>query len=186
MRDITQILSAIDRGDATAADELLPLVYAELRRLAASKLSREEPGQTLQATELVHEAYVRLVHAERPQQWNGRGHFFGAAAESMRRILVERARRKLRKRHGGGRRPVSLEAIDVASEERTDDLLSLNEVLKDLEEQMPDVAKLVILRYFGGLTIEEAADSLAISVRTANRHWAFAKAWIFQQISSQN
>ena len=183
---------AIGRGHAEAASDLLPLVYEELRKLAAQRLAHESPGQTLQATALVHEAYARLVGAGGGRDWNGRGHFFAAAAEAMRRILIERARRPRRVRHGGGRQRLDLDRLDsrhlqldtsedVASEE----LLALDEALSRLERDEPDAVSVVKLRYFTGLTIEEAAAALGISVRTANRHWAYAKAWLFQQLGGQ-
>jgi RNA polymerase sigma factor (TIGR02999 family) len=183
MNDVTRILSDIKQGDARAAEQLLPLVYDELRKLAAQRLSQEKPGHTLQATALVHEAYLRLVGEESCPGWNGRGHFFGAAAEAMRRILVESARRKGRVRHGGGRRPVSLDRLDLAGDEASRAILDLNEALDKLEVEEPSVAELVKLRYFAGLTAEQAAEALGISIRTANRDWAYAKAWLFQQLS---
>jgi RNA polymerase sigma factor (TIGR02999 family) len=182
MSEITQILNAIDKGDLHAAGQLLPLVYQELRQLAVQKLAQEKPGQTLQATALVHEAYLRLVGKEDENRWNSRGHFFGAAAEAMRRILVEHARRKHRQRHGGEHRRVPLDAVDVAAAEPTDDLLALDEALDRLADAEPAAAQVVKLRYFAGLTIEQTAAALGISIRTANRHFAFAKAWLFQQI----
>jgi RNA polymerase sigma factor (TIGR02999 family) len=183
MNDVTRILSAIERGDPQAAEALLPLVYEELRKLAALRLAQEKPGQTLQATALVHEAYLRLVGEDGLSGWNGRGHFFGAAAEAMRRILVESARRKGRARHGGGRRPVSLDRLDLAGEEASEAILDLDEALGKLAVEEPSVAELVKLRYFAGLTAEQAAEALGVSVRTANRDWAYAKAWLFQQLS---
>jgi RNA polymerase sigma factor (TIGR02999 family) len=183
MDEVTHILSAIERGDEQAAEQLLPLVYDELRKLAALKLAQENPGQTFQATALVHEAYLRLVREGNRIGWNGRGHFFAAAAAAMRRILVESARRKRRVRHGGGRRPLSLDQLDLAAEESSQLVLDLDEALDRLAGEEPTVAELVKLRYFAGLTIEQAAEALGISLRTANRHWAYAKAWLFQQIS---
>jgi RNA polymerase sigma factor (TIGR02999 family) len=183
MNDVTRMLAAIERGESDAAEALLPLVYEELRKLAAHRLAREEPGQTLRATALVHEAYLRLVGEDGRSGWNGRGHFFGAAAEAMRRILVESARRKGRVRHGGGRRPVSLDRLDLAGDEASRAILDLNEALDKLEVEEPSVAELVKLRYFAGLTAEQAAEALGISIRTANRDWAYAKAWLFQQLS---
>ncbi len=182
MNEVTQILAAIDNGEPRAADRLLPLVYDELRKLAAARLGRERPGQTLQATALVHEAYMRLVGGEDSQPWNGRGHFFGAAAEAMRRILVENARRKARIRHGGGLSRVDLDEVDIAAKEASTDLLALDEALDRLAEEELDVAQVVKLRYFAGLTIEQSAEALGISVRTANRHWAYARAWLYQQL----
>lgn len=185
MSDVTRILSAIERGDARAADQLLPLVYDELRRLAARRLADESPGQTLQATALVHEAYIRLVDVEKAQQWNSRGHFFAAAAEAMRRILVENARRKGRIRHGGGRKRLDLDESAVADLQRSEDLLALDEALQRLSAEEPTVEEVVKLRYFAGLTIDQTAAALGISVRTANRHWAYARAWLFQEIGPQ-
>jgi RNA polymerase sigma factor (TIGR02999 family) len=183
MRDVTQILNAIDQGDPSAAGQLLPLVYEELRRLAAQRLAQEKPGQTLQATALVHEAYLRLVDVEKAQRWNGRGHFFAAAAEAMRRILVENARHKQRLRHGGGRKRLDLDRLELAADEATDNVLALDEALGKLAAEEKAAAEVVTLRYFGGLTIEQAAAALNISARTANRHWAYAKAWLYQQLS---
>jgi RNA polymerase sigma factor (TIGR02999 family) len=183
MKDLTCILAAVERGEAGAAEQLLPLVYDELRKLAAQKLAQEKPGQTLQATALVHEAYLRLVGEGNRTGWNGQGHFFAAAAEAMRRILVESARRKRRVRHGGGRRPLSLRQLDLAAEESSQLILDLDEALDRLAEEEPTIAELVKLRYFAGLTAEKAAEALGISLRTANRHWAYAKAWLFQQVS---
>ena len=183
MNDVTRILAAIERGAPEAAERLLPLVYDELRKLAARRLAKEKPGQSLQPTALVHEAYLRLVGEGNRTGWNGRGHFFAAAAEAMRRILVESARRKRRVRHGGGRRSFSLGPLDLAAEESSQLILDLDEALDRLAEEEPTVAELVKLRYFAGLTTEQAAEALGISLRTANRHWAYAKAWLFQQIS---
>ncbi len=181
MTDVTRILNAIERGDAKATDELLPLVYEELRLLAAQKLSRESPGQTLQATALVHEAYIRLVGDE-PQSWNNRGHFFAAAAEAMRRILVENARRKESRKRGGGLRRVEIEDQDITIENAPDDLLALDTALGRLSAADPTKAQLVKLRFFAGLTIDQAAKALGISRATAIRHWSFARAWLFDQI----
>jgi RNA polymerase sigma factor (TIGR02999 family) len=182
MNDVTRILSALEQGDLHAAGQLLPLVYDELRRLAAQRLAQEKPGQTLQATALVHEAYLRLVGAGPEQPWNGRAHFFAAAAEAMRRILVENARRKGRLRHGGELRRLDLDHFDPAAEERSDDLLALDEALTVLAAEDEAVAAVVKLRYFAGLTIEQTAEALALSVRTANRHWAYARAWLFERL----
>ncbi len=182
MTDVTRILNAIEQGDAKAADELLPLVYEELRRLAGLKMSRESPGQTLQATALVHEAYIRLVGAEN-QNWSSRGHFFAAAAESMRRILIENARRKQRRKHGGGRQRVELDDADVAIEGPSTDIIALDEALAKLAEEDPIKADLVKLRYFAGLTIEQAAKILEISRATAERYWSYARAWLFHEIN---
>jgi RNA polymerase sigma factor (TIGR02999 family) len=182
MSDVTRILSGLEQGDAAAAEQLLPLVYQELRRLAAAKLSQERPGQTIQPTVLVHEAYLRLVDVAEPQKWQGRGHFFAAAAEAMRRILIENARRKRSQRHGGGRQRVDLDAASPATEARDDELLALDEALQRLEDRWPEKAKLVKLRYFAGMTIPEAAQAMEISQSTAERHWAFARAWLHAQL----
>jgi RNA polymerase sigma factor (TIGR02999 family) len=182
MADVTHILSQIESGDPSAAEQLLPLVYDELCKLAAAKLAQERPGQTLQATALVHEAYLRLVDVDQAQHWNSRGHFFGAAAEAMRRILVEHARRKKRQRHGGEHERVPIDAADVAMPEPRHDVLALDEALDQLAEHDPAAAQVVKLRYFAGLTIEQTAEALDISVRTANRHFAFAKAWLYNEM----
>jgi RNA polymerase sigma factor (TIGR02999 family) len=183
MNDVTQILSAIEQGDPRAAEQLLPLVYVELRKLAAQRLAQEKPGQTLQATALVHDAYLRLVDVEKVQHWNSRGHFFAAAAEAMRRILVERARRKHRVRHGGGLQRVDIDSVLQSSSESDDDLLALDEALERLATEDSAAAEVVKLRYFAGVTIEETALALNISVRTVNRHWAYARAWLYQQLN---
>jgi len=177
MSDVTQILNAIEHGDPHAAEQLLPLVYEELRQLAAQKLAQEKPGQTLQATALVHEAYLRLVDAEQAQQWNSRGHFFAAAAEAMRRILVEQARRKRRHRHGGDRRRVQLGDLP-AVERSPDDLLALDEALTKLAAEDAAAADLAKLRFYAGFSVEEAADALAISRAQGYRHWNYARAWL--------
>jgi RNA polymerase sigma factor (TIGR02999 family) len=178
MADVTQILNAIDAGDPKAATELLPLVYDELRKLAATRLAAEKPGQTLEPTALVHEAYLRLVGGAQPQDWNGRGHFFAAAAEAMRRILVERARRKGRIRHGGGLARVDLLDGEIAAPDDGEQLLRLNDALTRLAAVRPQAEELVKLRFFAGLTLEEVAPILALSPRTARRLWAFAQAWL--------
>jgi RNA polymerase sigma factor (TIGR02999 family) len=183
MSDVTRILSQIESGDPSAADQLLPLVYDELRKLAAARLGQEKPGQTLQATALVHDAYVRLVDGQ-AQHWNSRGHFFIAAAEAMRRILIENARRKKRLRHGGGRTRLDLDNLDVADEAASEVLLDLDQALVRLAAEEAEVAQVVKLRYFSGLTIEQSAQALGISVRTANRHWTYARAWLFQQLNA--
>ena len=183
MNDVTCILSAIEQGDPTAAEQLLPLVYEELRKLAAQKLAQEKPGQTLQATALVHEAYLRLVDAEKVQHWNSRGHFFMAAAEAMRRILVERARRKQAQKHGGGGLRENLPEDLPAPEALSDDVIGLDEALTRLERHDPDAARLVNLRYFAGLSHQEAAEALGISRGAADRLWALARAWLFRQLS---
>jgi RNA polymerase sigma factor (TIGR02999 family) len=183
MNDVTRILAAIEQGDPQAAEQLLPLVYDELRKLAAQKLALEKPGQTLQATALVHEAYLRLVDTEQTQDWNSRGHFYAAAAEAMRRILVENARRKRRGRHGGGRQRIDLDHACAMSESPPDDLLALDEALSTLAALAPVRAELVRLRFFGGLTMPEAAQTLGISLTTAERHWRFARAWLYAEIT---
>jgi RNA polymerase sigma factor (TIGR02999 family) len=182
MNDVTRILSSIEQGAPHAAEQLLPLVYEELRKLAAQKLAQERPGQTLQATALVHEAYLRLVDVEKAQHWNSRGHFFAAAAEAMRRILVENARKKGRSKHGGDRQRVDLDAIAMAIEMPPDHLLALDEALARLAERDPQVAQLVKLHCFAGLSINQAAQTLGISSRTAYRDWAFAQAWLYRDI----
>jgi RNA polymerase sigma factor (TIGR02999 family) len=178
MSDVTRILSAIEQGDAKAAEQHLPLVYEELRKLAAQKLAQEKPGQTLQATALVHEAYLRLVDEKEVQRWDSRGHFFAAAAEAMRRILVERARRKKSQKHGGGRRRIDLDQVTVTAPEPNDDLLDLDEALTRLATADPQAAELVKLRYFAGLTIPQAAEALGVSHGTADSLWAYARAWL--------
>ncbi len=182
MNDVTQIFSQIEQGDPSAAEQLLPLVYDELRKLAAAKLAREQPGQTIQATALVHEAFVRLVGSDKGQHWDSRRHFFSAAAEAMRRILVESARRKQGARLGGElrRQDVDLDRIECCR--NSPDVVAVDEALKDLAEQDPPVAKLVELRYFAGLTLKEAALALDVSDRTADRYWAYAKAWLYNAI----
>jgi RNA polymerase sigma factor (TIGR02999 family) len=178
MTELTGILRRIERGDAQAADQLLPFVYHELRQLAAQRLAREKPGQTLQATALVHEAYLRLVGVDPKQPWDNRGHFFAAAAEAMRRILVEKARRKGRIRHGGGFRRVDLPDMEVAASANDDQVLLLDEALTRLAAARPQAAELVKLRFFSGMTVEEAAPLLGLSPRTARRLWVFARAWL--------
>ena len=182
MSDVTQLLSEIDAGDPKAADQLLPLVYDELRRLAAAKMAQEKPGQTLQATALVHEAWLRLVGAEEQRAWNSRGHFFGAAAEAMRRILIESARRKARLRHGGELERVPVDQIDIAAALPEDRLIQVSEALDELDREAPEAAQVVKLRYFAGLTQEQVAGAMGISLRSAERHWTWAKAWLFQWI----
>jgi RNA polymerase sigma factor (TIGR02999 family) len=179
MNDVTCVLSAIEQGDPTAAEQLLPLVYEELRKLAAQKLAQEKPSQTLQATSLVHEAYLRLVDTETVQRWDNRGHFFAAAAEAMRRILVERARRRRRLRHGGGLRRLDLsEAEVVVGPTEDEQILRLDEALDRLAAVRPQAAELVKLRFFSGLTAEEAAPMVGLAPRSARRLWAFARAWL--------
>ena len=181
MSDVTRILSAIEQGDPHAAEQLLPLVYEELRKLAAAKLAHEQVGQTLQPTALVHEAYLRLVDVEHAQLFNSRGHFFAAAAEAMRRILVEAVRHKLRHKHGGGRTRVDLAEIDVATHLPPDELLSLNEAIDALAAHDQPAAELVKLRYFAGLSVEQAAETVGLSRTAAYRHWTYARAWLFAQ-----
>jgi RNA polymerase sigma factor (TIGR02999 family) len=178
MSDVTHILDAIKAGEPKAAEELLPLVYDELRKLAAAKLAHEKPDQTLNATGLVHEAYLRLVDVDRVGQWDSRGHFFAAAAEAMRRILVEGARRKHRSKHGGGRRRQELDEDTRWIEPANDDILAVDEALQALEQVEPQIAGLVKLHFFAGLSLAEAAQALEISERTAYRDWAYARAWL--------
>jgi len=184
MSDVTQILGRTQAGDPQAAEELLPLVYAELRRLAAHKMANEAPGQTLQPTALVHEAWLRLV-GNQNQKWNGRAHFFGAAAEAMRRILVENGRRKRAVRHGGGQAKLDLQEIELAAPAPDDELLAVNDALEKLAVRDRKKAELVKLRYFVGLTTEEAAEVLGISVPTADRWWNFSRAWLFEEMERQ-
>ena len=184
MSDVTRILSAIEQGDPRAAEELLPLVYEELRALAARRLSREKPGQTLTPTGLVHEAYLRLVDADESPPWDGRGHFFAAAAQAMRRILVENARRKGRQKYGGGRRRERVELDALSAEASPNQILDLNEALEKFAEKDPLRAKLVELWFFGGLTQEEAAACLGISASTADRAWRYARAWIYDALGA--
>jgi RNA polymerase sigma factor (TIGR02999 family) len=186
MSQVTGILSAIEQGDPSAAEQLLPLVYDELRRLAAQKLAQEKPGQTLEATALVHEAYLRLVDVEKAQQWNSRGHFFAAAAEAMRRILINRARDKGRGKRGGGWRRVDLDHLTTADSATEDDVLALDEALQGLQEQNRPCADLVKLRFFTGLTMEEAAAALGIAPRTAHRYWVFARAWLYDALHADD
>jgi RNA polymerase sigma factor (TIGR02999 family) len=184
MCDVTRILNALDHSDACASDELLPLVYDELRKLAAQKLSHEKPGQTLQATALVHEAYLRLVDTGRVQHWDNRGHFFAAAAESMRRILVEAARRKGSLKRGGDLARCDLDSsAAVVSEDDAVDLVALDAALEKLNKAHPQKAELVKLRFFAGLTLEQAAQVLRIAPATADRHWAYARAWLYREVS---
>jgi len=182
MSEATRILSAIEAGDPAAAEQLLPIVYDELRKLAAARLASEKPGQTLQATALVHEAFVRLVDGQQIQHWNSRGHFFAAAAEAMRRILVDNARRKRRPKAGGDLNRVELEEASLAAEDRPDQLLSLNEALDKLSSESPEAAEFVKLRYFAGFSHDEAALLLGISPRTADRRWLFARTFLHSAI----
>ena len=176
---VTHILKAIESGDTGEAERLLPLVYDELRRLASQKMALEKPGQTLQPTALVHEAYVRLVNAHQQQNWESRAHFFGAAAEAMRRILIDRARRRQTKKHGGDRVRISLDDVDVADEAKGDQLLAINGALDELQQNDAVSAELVKLRYFAGCGHQEAAEILGLSRREADRLWATARAWMF-------
>jgi RNA polymerase sigma factor (TIGR02999 family) len=182
MSDVTRILSAIEQGDPQAAAQLLPLVYGELRKLAAVKLAQEKPGQTLQATALVHEAFVRLVDVDKAQDWDSRGHFFAAAAEAMRRILVDRARAKGREKHGGKLKRLDIDAVDLAAKATPDQLLALDEALAKLAVDDPAAAQIVELRYFAGLTVVQAGKALAMSTTTAYRHWNYARAWLHNEL----
>jgi RNA polymerase sigma factor (TIGR02999 family) len=184
MHEVTRILSAIEQGDPSAAEQLLPLVYDELRKLAAAKMAQEKPDQTLQATALVHEAYLRLVDVEKAQHWDSRGHFFAAAAEAMRRILVESARRKLAVKQGGGFHHCDANLDRISQPETCEEVLAIDVALERLAQENPPVAKLVDLRYFAGLSLDEAALALGISVRTAHRYWTYAKVWLHNAISS--
>ncbi len=186
MSDATRILSAIEQGNPSAAEQLLPLVYAELRRLATARLAREKPGQTLEPTALVHEAYLRLVDVKQAQHWNSRGHFFAAAAEAMRRILVERARHKGRIQHGGGLRRVDLLDADAAAPGEDEQVLLLDEALTRLAAARPQAAELVKLRFFAGLALEEIAPLLALSPRSTRRLWVFARAWLRRDMERSN
>lgn len=181
MSDVTRILDRAQQGDPQAAEELLPLVYEELRKLAAHRMANEAPGQTLQPTALVHEAWLKLV-GPGLQAWNSRGHFFGAAAEAMRRILIDRARKRNRGRHGHGLQRIDLDQVDVAATADDDTLLRVSEALDKLAGEAPEKAELVKLRYFAGLSIPDAAEALGISPATAKRHWAFARAWLFAEL----
>jgi RNA polymerase sigma factor (TIGR02999 family) len=182
MTEVTRILHQLHQGDPSAAELLLPLVYDELRRLAAARMSQEKPGQTLQATALVHEAYLRLVDVEKAQHWNSRGHFFAAAAEAMRRILVDHARRKQSKRRGGDRARLDLDQLAAATSERLDDVLDIDAALAGLATADPQAAELVKLRYFAGLSIPHAADALGVSPRSADFLWAYARAWLLRSL----
>ena len=184
MSDVTRILEAIERGQPQAADKLLPLVYDELRKLAAHQMSQQPPGQTLQATALVHEAYLRLIGRE-PVPWNSRGHFFSAAAEAMRRILIERARKKSARKHGGGLQRVDLDEVDIALDTEDDLLLLLNEALEEFREKDATAAELIKLRFFVGLPNDQAAQLLGVSERTAKRSWAYARAWLYHRVQNK-
>lgn len=186
MADVTQILSQIESGDPNAADQLLPLVYGELRKLAAAKLAQEKPGQTLQATAIVHEAYIRLVDVQKAQHWDSRGHFFAAAAEAMRRILVERARHKGRTKHGGQYRRRELLDADIGVNSPPDELLMVDDALARLAEEDPLGAEIVKLRYFAGLSVDEAAKLLKVPRATAYRHWTYARAWIRSEVLGED
>jgi len=186
MSDVTRILSQIEQGDPQASAQLLTLVYDELRRLAAQKMAHEVPGQTLQATALVHEAYLRLVDAEEVQHWNSRGHFFAAAAEAMRRLLVENARRKNALQRGGDRERLDLSLAEPEAPRLSEDVLALSDALEKLEKQDRNKADLVKLRYFAGMTMEQAAEAVGISPATAHRHWNYARAWLHQEISGKD
>jgi RNA polymerase sigma factor (TIGR02999 family) len=183
LSEVTRILSDVEQGDPHAAEQLLPLVYEELRTLAAQKLAQEKPGQTLQATALVHEAYLRLIDVEQVRHWNSRGHFFAAAAEAMRRILIENARRKKRGKHGGDRERVEIETASLPTRMSSEELVALDEALEKLKDHDPVKAQLVTLRYFGGLTIEQASEVLNISRVTAHRYWTYARAWLLRQMT---
>ena len=182
MNDVTQILSQIEQGDPSAAEQLLPLVYEELRKLAAAKLANEKPGQTLQATALVHEAYIRLVDVDKAQHWDSRGHFFSAAAEAMRRILVDEARRKASSKRGGGLERYALDEAKVAAPNITDDLVALDEALTQLSELDDVAAELVKLRFFAGLTTEQAGEVLGMSSRSAYYAWTYARSWLHRRL----
>jgi RNA polymerase sigma factor (TIGR02999 family) len=184
MNEVTQILQALDSGEAKNADELLPLLYEELRKLAASKMAREAPGQTLQPTALVHEAWLRLVGGA-PPRFNDRAHFFGAAAEAMRRILIERARRKAAQRHGGGQQRVDIDEIEIAAPAQDEELLAVNAALEEFARLEARKAELVKLRFFAGLTLEQAADVLGVSEPTAKRWWAYARAWLYEKCKAR-
>jgi RNA polymerase sigma factor (TIGR02999 family) len=182
MTKVTQILSQIEQGDPAAAEQLLPLVYTELRKLASDRLAHEKPGQTLQATALVHEAYLRLVDGDQARHWNSRGHFFGAAAKAMRRILIDKARRKAGVQRGGDRNREYIPLDEIASRQSPEFVLAIDEALQKLARDKEVVAQLVELRYFAGLTVEEAAKTLGVSDRTARRDWVYAKAWLLEEL----
>lgn len=185
MSDVTQVLVAIDRGDPRAAEDLLPLVYEELRRLAAARMAHEKAGQTLSATALVHEAWLRLVKPGQEIKWDGRGHFFAAAAEAMRRILIDRARHRNSLKAGGGQARLDVNEIEIAEQEGEVDLLALDEALQKLERKHPRKAQLVKLRYFAGLTVTEAAEALGVSVSTAENDWAYARGWLKLELDGE-
>lgn len=182
MKEVTHLLTALEQGDPHAAEQLLPLVYDELRQLAAQKLAQEKPGQTLQATALVHEAYLRLVDVEKVQHWNSRGHFFAAAAEAMRRIVIENARRKKTQKHGGDRQRVDLGAVEVAASSTEEEWLLLDDALGCLSREEPAAAEVAKLHLFAGLSVEQVAEVLALSRATAYRHWTYARAWLYAKL----
>ncbi len=186
LNEVTRILSGIEAGDPHAAAQLLPLVYDELRKLAAQKLAQEKPGQTLQATALVHEAYLRLLGSDPDQHWDSRGHFFAAAAEAMRRILLNRARDKKRLKCGGERRRVDLDQVEIALDTDDEQLIAIDEALAQLAVDDPGAAQLVNLRFFAGLTLKEAADSLGLALRTAERQWTYARAWLYARLRQED
>ena len=186
MNEVTRILSAIEEGDPHAAEQLLPLVYDELRKLAAQRMAQEAPGQTLQATALVHEAYLRLVDVYKAKHWDSRGHFFAAAAEAMRRVLVEDARRKRTVKHGGQVRRLDIDVDHLENPKLAEEILAVDEALAKLARENPPVAKLVNLRYFAGMTLEEASTVLQVSVRTAHRYWDYARAWLHHEIGTSH
>jgi RNA polymerase sigma factor (TIGR02999 family) len=185
MNEVTRILSAIDQGDPHAAEQLLPLVYEELRKLAAQKLANEKPGQTLQATALVHEAYLQLVNGKEARHWDGRGHFFAAAAEAMRRILLNHARDKQSLKRGGTRQRVDLDCLAAVDDASADDLLAIDDALERLAQENQPCAELVKLRFFAGLTQQEAAACLGLARRTADRYWAYARSWLYEALSQE-
>jgi RNA polymerase sigma factor (TIGR02999 family) len=186
MTEVTRVLNAIGQGDSSAAEQLLPLVYDELRKLAAQRLAQEKPGQTLQATALVHEAYLRLVDAEKARHWDSRGHFFAAAAEAMRRILIDSARNKAAQKRGGAYRRIDLNAADLPTQTAPDDLLLLDDVLEALARADPDAAKLAKLRFFAGLSVAEAGEALGLPRSSAYERWTFARAWLYSQMKDQD
>ena len=185
MSNVTHILNAIEQGDGQAAEQLLPLVYDELRNLAAAKLANEKPGQTLQATALVHEAYIRLVDVEKAQHWDSRGHFFAAAAEAMRRILIDNARRKQRPKHGGDRRRIDFDSAFPATDAAPDALLAMDDALAKLAQESPEKVELVKLRHYAGLSLAQAAETKGIPLATAKRHWAYARAWLYNELTQK-
>jgi RNA polymerase sigma factor (TIGR02999 family) len=185
MNDVTRILSAIEQGNAAAAEQLLPVVYDELRKLAAQRLAREKPGQTLEATALVHEAYMRVVGSEAAAVWNSRGHFFAAAAEAMRRILIENARRKKSEKHGGALQRVDLDAANASTSGPSEDILALDEAISKLAAEDPEKAELVKLRFYGGLSVEDAGRVLGISRATSHRYWSYARVWLYSELNQE-